>query len=129
MEVNMFENLTDDELLLLLDDGKTSQEKILEALLSRDIKKDILLYLIEFHSQVRRRAWQKYLQQIPSNYELRYIIANVESLRPEAVIRLCSRDLSEEDLDTIMCYSESNRQEAQERLLDLNHNRYQDICA
>lgn len=129
MEVNMFENLTDDELLLLLDDGKTSQEKILEVLLNRDIKKDILLYLIEFHYQVRSRAWQKYLQQIPSNYELRYIIANVESLRPEAVIRLCSRNLSEEDLDTIMCYSESNRQEAQERLLDLNHNRYQDICA
>ena len=111
--------LTDDELISLLDDGKTSQEEILTNLLNRDLAKDNLLYLIESWPRVRRWAWEKYLKKTPSNYELRYIMINVPVLSVDAVVILCSRDLTEDDLRDIIWYSPNNRAEAQERLGDL----------
>lgn len=111
--------LSDDELISLLDDGKTSQEEILINLLNRDLAKDILLYLIEYWPRVRRWAWQKYRSKGLSKFELRYIMKNVASLSVEATVMLCSYNLGEDDLRDIIQYSENNVIEAQERLRDL----------
>ena len=111
--------LTDDELISLLDDGITSQEEIFTILLNRDLEKEFLLYLIESWPRVRRQAWEKYLKKVPSNYELRYIMINVPMLSVDAVVYLCSRNLTEDDLRDIIWYSPNNRVEAQERLDDL----------
>lgn len=115
MEVNMFENLTDDELLMLLDDGKTSQDDIVTELLNREIEEDILLYLMEYWPKFRNKIWVKNL----SNAALRYIIVEIPALRFQAVIRLCGRKLDEKDLETIIEHSPNNRVEAMERLADL----------
>jgi hypothetical protein len=111
--------LTDDELISLLDDGKTSQEEIFTNLANRDLAKDNLLYLIESWPRVRRFFWVKYLNKGLSKFELRYIMKNVSSLSVEATVILCSRDLDEEDLRDIVWHSENNVIEAQERLRDL----------
>ncbi|MFZ2310260.1 MAG: hypothetical protein WAW11_01830 [Patescibacteria group bacterium] len=111
--------LNDDELISLLDDGKTSQEEVLTNLLNRDLAKDNLLYLIESWPRVRRWAWTKYLNKGASKFELRYIMKNVSSLSVEATVILCSRNLDEADLRDIVQYSENNVIEAQERLRDL----------
>jgi hypothetical protein len=111
--------LNDDELISLLDDGKTSQEEIFTNLSNRDLAKDNLLYLIESWPRVRRFFWVKYQNKGLSKFELRYIMKKVSSLSVEATVLLCSRDLDEEDLRDIVWYSENNVIEAQERLRDL----------
>jgi hypothetical protein len=120
-----FEKLDDESLLLLLDDGKTSEESIISELLRRKANSEIIFYLFENYPKFRRKIWNENI----SNELLRYIIAFMPTFRLRSVVRLCGRDLEEADLQIIIDYSPNNKQEAQERLTELIRSKNKSVAA
>lgn len=110
-----FEKLDDESLLLLLDDGKTPEEAVISELLKRNISNDIVFYLFEYYPEFRGKIWTEKI----NNELLRYIIVHMPRFRLPSIVRLCGRDLEPADLNIIIEYSPSSRDEAKEILAEL----------
>ncbi len=81
------------------------------------IKQRFLQYLNE---DERKQAWQKLLEQNPTNNDLFYIIRNFEFLRKQVGQKLLEQNPTNNDLFYIIEYVESLRKQAGQKLLEQN---------
>ncbi len=92
--------------------AKTLYEKGL--LFEKDLTNKELCKIISYSGSepLKEEVGRKLLAQGPSNRDLRYIIAHVESLRAEAWEKLLEQKPDNDDLVYIIRYSEPFREEA-----------------